>query len=306
MSEKRYDTNAEKKEILQGLEFFVSSENPDLINPKEIKDLMDKLELKDKMPFVYELIDELSSSREIKRNGGITKDDFIAFLEDKMNDQESKEGIQTIYNVFVDSGNDDSVAMTNFCRAARDVGDADEDQELKELLEKAEMTGKELNFDEFYEIMKNDDENKNIIRKKRPSDQGVGYNNKLKQDRKKNKNKNNSSPYYEPGEEVEKKIVVTEIITTGEKYKNKYNKDKDNNSDDNEGNTYTITKKVFTTKVEGEDNNEPEQENNNNNDNEGSDSKRYHRRYRASCPTVRPGEQKTETTVTYNRYRRKI
>jgi hypothetical protein len=43
MSQKRYNTDADKEEIMQGLEFFVSSENPDLVNPKEMKDLMENL-----------------------------------------------------------------------------------------------------------------------------------------------------------------------------------------------------------------------------------------------------------------------
>ena len=60
MSTKRYDTNPEKDLILEGLDFFVSSENPDLINPNEIKTLMDKLELKDKMTFIYNLISRFS------------------------------------------------------------------------------------------------------------------------------------------------------------------------------------------------------------------------------------------------------
>ena len=120
MSEKRYDTNPEKQLILEGLEFFESSENPDLINPNEIKILMDKLELKDKMSFIYDLISELCSNKEIRRNGGLSKDDFISFLEKKFSDPESKEGIHTIYNVFTDS-KDDTLPMTNFCRTAREI-----------------------------------------------------------------------------------------------------------------------------------------------------------------------------------------
>ncbi len=34
MSENRYNTDEDIKEILKGLEFFESPENPDLINPK--------------------------------------------------------------------------------------------------------------------------------------------------------------------------------------------------------------------------------------------------------------------------------
>ena len=131
MSQKRYNTNAEKKEILNGLDFFVSSEDPNLVNPREIKDLMDKLELKDKMPFIYDLIDNLCSNREIRRKRGLTKDEFIQYLEDKMNDPESKEGIRTYYDVFTDS-KDELLPMTNFGRTAREIGDNEKDQELKD------------------------------------------------------------------------------------------------------------------------------------------------------------------------------
>ena len=146
---KRYDANPEKQLILEGLEFFESSENPDIVDPEEIKNLMDKLELKDKMPFIYDLISELCIN---KSNAPLTKSDFIAFIENKLNDTETKEGIHTIYNVFADS-NGDTLPMTNFCRTAREIGDMEKDEELKNLLKEAEMTGKELNFDEFHEIM---------------------------------------------------------------------------------------------------------------------------------------------------------
>ena len=154
---KRYDTNPEKQLILEGLEFFESSENPDIVDPEEIKNLMDKLELKDKMPFIYDLISELCIN---KSNAPLTKSDFIAFIENKLNDTETKEGIHTIYNVFADS-NGDTLPMTNFCKTAREIGDMEKDEELKNLLKEAEMTGKELNFDEFHEIMTKEQSNLN-------------------------------------------------------------------------------------------------------------------------------------------------
>ena len=66
MSQKRYNTKEDMKEILEGLAFFESSENSNLVNPKEIKDLMDQLDLKDKMPFIYDLISNLYTNREIR------------------------------------------------------------------------------------------------------------------------------------------------------------------------------------------------------------------------------------------------
>jgi Ca2+-binding EF-hand superfamily protein len=159
LEEKRYDTTKEKELILEGLEFFESSENPDLIDPNEIKILMDKLELKEKMTFIYNLISELCSNKKLLHNGYISKTDFISYIEKKLNDSESKEGIHTIYNVFTDS-KEDTLPLTTFCKTAREIGDMEKDEELKQLLKEAEMTGKELNFEEFHEIMKNDENNK--------------------------------------------------------------------------------------------------------------------------------------------------
>ena len=165
MSSKRYDTNPEKEEILEGLEYFTSEENPDLVNPKEIKELMDKLELKDKMSLIYNLISELCSDRKIIRNGGISKSDFISFIESKMSDTQSKPGIHTIYTVFSNS-NEEPIPMTNFCKTARDIGDTEKDEELKELMKSADMYGKEMDFDEFYEMMTEDDKKKSSNPKK--------------------------------------------------------------------------------------------------------------------------------------------
>ena len=324
MSEKRYNTNADKKEIIKGLEFFTSSDNPDLVNPREIKDLMDKLEFKDKMPFIYDLIEKMCSDREIRRKGGLTKDEFVNYIEEKLSDSESKDGINTLYNVFTDT-KEEPLPMTNFCRTARQIGDNEKDQELKELLENADMTGKELTFDEFYEIMKNDEEQNNRknlrnYKKNQPKAQNlysIKYSKKKEEPPQEKTEPNNRYSYKrvkaetkkeEPKEEIlEKKIVVAEIITGEKEIELPPNdaryKSLNKNKNEDEGNTkqysFKVNKKVYTVEKEEKDN-----ENVNNNEDKGENNdKRYHRRYRAS---YKPNEQKTETTVTYNRYRRKF
>ena len=337
MIERRYDTEQEKKEILKSLDFFISSDNPDLVDVKEIKDLMDKLELKDKMPFIYNIIDSLCSNRDIRRKGGLTKDEFIQYLDEKMSDAESREGISTLYDVFTDP-NSDTLPMTNFCRTTREIGDNEKDQELKELLENADMTGKELTFDEFYEIMKSDEGNKrqNLRGKKNQDQNNADYEPKNRYSYQRVKVEQTKNPKYEKpvytqvkethitkevepeDEKVEKKIVLEEIITTTEKaieepvneardkYKSRYNRNRDEDDGKTKKYSYQINRRVYArdsardSKKE-DDNNEKDKDEDNH---ERSDSKRYHRRYRDS--NNKPSEQKTETTVTYNRYRRKF
>ena len=341
MSEKRYDTNPEKQLILEGLEFFESSENPDLINPNEIKILMDKLELKDKMSFIYDLISELCSNKEIRRNGGLSKEDFISFLEKKFSDPESKEGIHTIYNVFTDS-KDDTLPMTNFCRTAREIGDMEKDEELKELLKGAEMTGKELTFEEFNDIMKKDEKDKAKKEEKKYQKHNIGNRfakkNVWKKEEKeesepseeryshKSKNRNNEefepknsysyrrvkveqtktviSPKVEEKNEEqpeEKKITVEEIIQ-GKKVEAPNN---------NVRHKYKFKTRFRKEQKEEEDIKEKENPGENNEENninniENSESKRYHRRYRPNNISSDQKNENNNNTVTYSRYRRKV
>ena len=65
-----------------------------------------------------------------------------------MNNLESKDGINTLYDIFTDT-KIDNLPMINFCTTAKEIGDNEKDQQIKELMEKAEMTGKELTLEEF-------------------------------------------------------------------------------------------------------------------------------------------------------------
>ena len=212
---------------------------------------MDKLELQDKMSFIYDLISELCSNKEIRRNGGLSKNDFISFLEKKLSDSESKEGIHTIYNVFTDS-KDDTLSMTNFCRTAREIGDMEKDEELKELLKGAEMTGKELTFEEFHDIMKKDEKDK------------------VKKDEKKYQ-KHNINIFAKKN--IWKKEEKEESEPSEERYshrskKNDYINPNKNNEEFEPKNSYSYrrvkveqTKTVISPKVEEKNEEQPEEKN---------------------------------------------
>jgi Ca2+-binding EF-hand superfamily protein len=325
MSQKRYNTNEDMKEILEGLSFFESSENSNLVDPREIKDLMDKLDLKDKMPFIYELINSLCTNREVRKKGGLTKEEFASYLENKMNNLETKGGINTLYDIFTDKKTD-NLPMINFCTTAKEIGDNEKDQQIKELMEKAEMTGKELTFGEFYDIMRDD---KDKTKNKNTNLRNINNNQPKNENRRnyrrskieQNKDIKNEKPTYTyieekkvqkekkpEDEKVEKKIMLKEIITSEKtvelpknniryKYRNRNKQEKIEDEGSNKKYSYKINKQINNVnnvynQNEGESNEEK---------GEGSDSKRYHRRYRES---YKHNEQKTETTITYNRYRR--
>jgi Ca2+-binding EF-hand superfamily protein len=337
--------NPEKELILEGLEFFESSENPDLINPEEIKNLMDKLELKDKMYFIYDLISELCSNN---NKGLITKTDFINFLENKLNDTQTKEGIHTIYNVFTDS-KDDVLPLTNFCKVAREIGDVEKDEELKNLLKDAEMTGKEINFDEFNEIMNKNEKHikQNKEDKKSPKQKINKFARKkiwkreekdeseLSEEKSSQRNSHNNQRYENinsinnnTNEETEPKNVYSYKRVKVEQTKKTLSPKNDEQKEEPiTENMVTVEEIITEKKVEAPNNNmrskykfrnrfrnlkqgdeNKDLENNEeNNNNDNNEAKRYHRRYRPNYNNnnIEIKNDNINNNITYNRYRRK-
>ena len=140
--------------IREGLEMF-DVENKGLINPLELKQTLEEMNLKDKNPFMYEFISSLCTKKDIKKKGGLTFDEFINFFTEKLSDNESKKGIKNIFNIFSDV--DNKIQMPSFYQIGKEIGDEDNYMEIKNLVEISKTGGRELNFDEFYNIMKKED-----------------------------------------------------------------------------------------------------------------------------------------------------
>ena len=141
-------------EIREGLEMF-DVENKGIINPLELKQTMEEMNLKEKNPFMYEMISSLCNKKEIKKNGGITFDEFINYFKEKLSDNKSKKGIKNIFNVFSDV--DNKIQMPTFYQVGKEIGDEDNYMEIKNLVEISKTGSRELNFEEFYKIMKKKD-----------------------------------------------------------------------------------------------------------------------------------------------------
>ena len=149
MSKSLYEE--EINEIKKGFGMF-NIENKGEIDPFELKETMEEMNLKDKNLFIYELISSLCLRKDIKSRGGLTSDEFISILQEKISDVESKQGIKTVYRVFSDS--DNKISMPAFYQIAKEVGDEEGGKEIRNLVELSKTGGKEIDFNEFYDIMK--------------------------------------------------------------------------------------------------------------------------------------------------------
>ena len=118
----------EIEEIKKGFEMF-DIDNTGKISPFELKETMDAMNMKDKNPVIYSLISSLCTD-------------------------EYKEGIRRIFDIFTEP-NSETISLSNFVQAAKELREDVTEKELKDLLEKAKASGNELTFEEFYNIMIN-------------------------------------------------------------------------------------------------------------------------------------------------------
>ena len=145
---------AELEEIRKGFEMFDVNRTGKII-PLEVKEAMDSMNMKEKNPFIYEVIESLCLEKEYRNNGGISIEDLVNYVYDKVNDNETNMGLRQLFDALKDPESD-TISMSTFIKLAKDYGDDEglSENELRYLLEKTQLGGDELTFDEFYIIMK--------------------------------------------------------------------------------------------------------------------------------------------------------
>ena len=89
-------SNEEVDEIKQAFDLF-DTNGTGKIDPKELKAAMQLLGFDSKNLSIYQLIADLDTP-DAERNGGISFDDFLDTINNKLNDKESKEGIRRIFD----------------------------------------------------------------------------------------------------------------------------------------------------------------------------------------------------------------
>ena len=140
------------EKIRIGFEMF-DTDGTGVIDPAELLETMDALNMKEKNPSIYEIIESLNSEKEIRKKGGIKLDELVNYVHKKVNDIKSNAGLRQIYDLITDKDTG-TLSMSTFYNLARDYEDKLSEVKIRYLLEKTQMGGSDLTFDEFYTIMK--------------------------------------------------------------------------------------------------------------------------------------------------------
>ena len=246
-----------KKEIKKNFKSF-SQNNNGIIETDQLNDFINSVNSKKKNPFLYNSIKTLTAIKKQENEEGISSEEFISFIDNQLNDDKSNEGLKNIFNVFCDS-NTGNISWNTFPLIAKELGDNENAEKLLNVIKQSKMYTKELNFEEFINIMNNDNE---------ISDNNYSFKNSEINENKENININNLN-INEYLEDYEEKPTYKQ-----RKLLQKQNKENESDINSSSKNSYREKDEIIVEEKYYDNNQNLE-------DNEDKSNKRYHRRYRS-------------------------
>ena len=141
-------TEDEIEEIKEAFDLF-DTDGSGTIDPKELKAAMQSLGFDAKNQTIFQMISDLDRNK----SGDIDFEEFLDMMTARMSDKDTREDINKVYRLFDDDGTG-SISLKNLRRVARELGETMTDEELQEMIDRADSNGDSLvSADDFYNIM---------------------------------------------------------------------------------------------------------------------------------------------------------
>lgn len=141
-------TEDEIEEIKEAFDLF-DTDGSGTIDPKELKAAMQSLGFDAKNQTIFQMISDLDRNK----SGDIDFDEFLDMMTARMSDKDTREDINKVFRLFDDDGTG-SISLKNLRRVARELGETMTDEELQEMIDRADSNSDSLvSADDFYNIM---------------------------------------------------------------------------------------------------------------------------------------------------------
>ena len=183
-----------KNEIQNAFNFY-EPDNNGFININQLNDYTKINNIKKKHPFIYDSIKSITSQKNEEKNDMISSEEYLDFFDEQLNDINSKEGLKNIFNVLAD-GDDKKLSWNKLPIIAKELGDNNMANNLLNLIEQGKLFNKDINFDEFCDIINGDSDDDKNIKSFNESDESE------EKETIKNKNKKNKSQNKEESEDM--------------------------------------------------------------------------------------------------------
>merc|ERR1711964_220949 len=110
---------------------------------------MQSLGFEAKNQTIYQMINDLDKDK----SGQIEFDEFLDMMTARMSDKDTKEDIYKVFRLF-DDDKTGYITINNLKRVAKDLGETMSNEDLEEMIERADSSGsKQVSFEDFYNIM---------------------------------------------------------------------------------------------------------------------------------------------------------
>lgn len=126
---------------------ILDTEGKGKLNMKEVMSNMDELEFYKTNPTLYSILKDVSDKEKC------SWPKFAYFANARMTERDTKEGLSTIFNLFIDNPDKGTITFETFRRICNEIDCGLSDLQLKEILEKSTNNGDEITFKEFQEYM---------------------------------------------------------------------------------------------------------------------------------------------------------
>ena len=244
MSNKINKSSQYKEEIKKGFKSYSQDDN-EIIETKQLNDINKIMNLNQKNPFLYNSIKNLVNKKSEENDEYITSKEYINNIDEQLNDINTKEGIKHIFNVFCDEKKE-GFSWTKLVLTAKELGDDENAKKLLKLIEQAKLLNKEINFEEFNDIINEDNDNeiKNNIKSLNESDEYEKNEKskkiKIKEQKKDEEEEEEMKTLSSKNEEINQ----NENEKTKKRYHRRYRDTKNNYENNN--NTNNVNSKIHT------------------------------------------------------------
>lgn len=146
----KFDLSSEQKaDIKEAFDLF-DTEGTGVIDLKELKVAIRALGFEPKKEEIKKMIADIDK----EGSGKISFSDFLQLMTMKMSEKDSNEEILKAFRLF-DDDDTGTISFKNLKRVAKELGENLSDEELREMIDEADLDGDgEVNQEEFLRIMK--------------------------------------------------------------------------------------------------------------------------------------------------------
>ena len=118
------------------------------ISIKECLDGMKLVNFDKTNPILYDIIKDLENEE------WCSWPKFAFHVYNSITDRNTDEGLRTLFDLFIDDPEKDTITLDTFKRICKDIGDIVSDEELKNTMEITAQSGNDISFDDFCQYMK--------------------------------------------------------------------------------------------------------------------------------------------------------